>query len=189
MEMKDDVAGYDPQFAEAMKPNDVDLMVGGFVRWVIEAKLGGGPAPTTKAILIPERAWMSMREAAKQEGDDVPVDEWKLTPVWLFYAFGTSSLTVHARTREQRIGNLARILPDFEQHVIEGLADFDAIFFVQEALSVIPTDALVEMCLYMLERWHNKLGSYVPHAQEWKQEYLSHLREVAKGRERPNLPG
>jgi hypothetical protein len=170
---------YDRNFTEAMMPNEIDQWMNGFIRWVNSAKLGGGPAPAVKAFAVLEKHWPGyypLTQLAPPPVSNLTPEEWKRVELWPFYIWYTNK--GERATHQQRIEILSQVMPDAEQHRVEALARYDAIFFVHvptnEKYGHITADInyYAAQCLALLESWHEKpADTLVTYAESWQDEY------------------
>jgi hypothetical protein len=183
------VDAYDRNFTEAMMPNEIDQWMNGFIRWVNSAKLDGGPAPTVKTLTILDNYWPGYYPLTKlppMAAPNLTPEEWKRVQLWPFYPVMIDK--GKRVTQQERIEILSQIMPDAEQHRVEALARYDAIFFFH-----IPTnekyghikadfDYYAAHCLALLESWREKpANTLVTYAETWQDEY-------SKNHDRLKLP-
>ena len=173
------VGAYDRNFTEAMMPNEIDQWVNGFIRWVNSTKLGGGPAPTVKTLVILEKDWPGyyhFTKLALPPVSDFTPEEWKRVELWPFYpvVIDKGERTI----QQQRIEILSKVMPPEEQHRLESLARHDAIFLVHAPTNEKGSDIIWDQnyyaahCLSLLEAWHSKPPeTCITHAKEWQDEY------------------
>ena len=72
--------------------------------------------------------------------------------------------------------NLRHLLPFAKSSIIDALARFDSIVFIQAPAEnermPIPTLALAFVCLSLLEAWYGISGVLTPSTEEWVREYI-----------------
>jgi hypothetical protein len=170
---------YDRNFAEAMMPNDIDQWMNSFIRWVNSTKLDEGTAPTVKTLTILDNYWPGYYPLTKlppMAAPNLTPEEWERVQLWPFYPVVIDK--GKRATRQERIEFLSQIMPDAEQHRIETLARYDAIFFIHiptnEKYGGIWADVnyYAAQCLALLESWHEKPpDTLVTYAESWQEEY------------------
>jgi hypothetical protein len=173
------VNAYDRNFSEAMMPNDIDQWMNGFIRWVNSAKLGGGPARTIKTLVVLDKCWPGYYPLTKWppiSAPDLTSEAWKRVHLWPFYPCVIDKGD-HA-TQQDRIEILSQIMPEEEQHRVESLARYDAIFFFHAPTNekyghiLVDFDYWAAQCLALLESWHKKPpNALVTHAKDWQDGY------------------
>ena len=155
--------------------NEFDRFLNDFIGWVND-DLGGGETPRVKALFVTERSWGMLRSTINRAGCGASPELWKHTIVCPVYFFTTSMPGVHA-TAQQRAESVKYLLPVAEQRVIDALAQFDSVFFVQALKEFrktsIPISSLVFLCLSLLEDWHGIGGALTPSAREWWNGYAT----------------
>jgi hypothetical protein len=154
------------------QPNEFDEYLNKFLKWV-NSELRGGATPKLKALFISQRSWRMLRETVQRAGCNASEEIWRHTIVCPLYIFITTT-GVHA-TPEQHEENLRHVLPVAPADIIEALARYDTIFFIQapaerERLQ-IPLASLAFVCLSLLETWYNIPGALAPSTMEWLNEY------------------
>jgi len=155
------------------QPNEFDEYLNRFLKWV-NSELRGGAAPQIKTLFVTERSWGMLRETVQRAGCHATPETWKNTIVCPLYIFTTTTPGVHA-SPEQHAENLRYILPVAESNVIDALARFDTLLFIQAPAEhdrlQIPLTSLAFVCLSLLEDWHNLPGALAPSTIEWLNEY------------------
>jgi hypothetical protein len=156
-----------------LQPNEFDSYLSEFLDWV-NSSLGGGATPKIKALFVTERSWGMLRETVQRAGCNATPETWKNTIVCPLYIFTTTTPGVHA-TPQQHEENLRHILPVAQPEIIEALARFDTLLFIQAPAEhdrlQIPLTSLAFVCLSLLEDWHNLPGALAPSTIEWLNEY------------------
>ena len=152
-----------------VQPNEFDTFLNDFIGWVND-DLSGGKTPRVKALFVTERSWGMLRSTINRAGCGASPELWKHTVVCPLYLFMTDQLGVHA-TAQQRAESLRYLLPVVQEPVINALAQFDSIFFVQVPTKIermrVPLPSLVFVSLSLLEDWHNLPGTLTPTSMEW----------------------
>ena len=158
-----------------VEPNEFDRFLNSFIGWV-NADISGKDSPRVKALWVSERSWEMLRPTINRAGCAASPGLWKHTIVCPLYLFTTDQTGVHA-TAQQRAESLRNLLPVAEQRVIDALAQFDSVFFVQALKEFrktsIPISSLVFLCLSLLEDWHGIGGALTPSAREWWNGYAT----------------